>query len=285
MQRSPFDDPEGVIPPEWIVWQKPVRDLSGGYLAGYTHWVNRAVAHLKEVSQWPEIESVVEFMRYTNVDEAPEPRHLEIRTSAWGPDALRVPHRDHPHLSVVQEPSLVRLPDERLFCAMRTCTGYIWWSQSSDDGETWCSPRPLLYRDHGRPLLNPVAPDPIYRLSDGRYLLLYHNNRGGRAAGGSNDATPREPLTLSLGEYRPGADQPIWFSPPKLFMATEGIGVDGVRRNVEDRESGSLSMYSSFTRRKGNDVLWYPDSKFFLLGKRITGDVLADLTVPARERE
>ena len=31
----------------------------------------------------------------------------------------------------------------------------------------------------------------------------------------------------------------------------------------------------------GNDVLWYPDCKFFLLGKRITADLLAGLTVPA----
>jgi len=280
MPKSPYDDPEGEIPGEWIVWQRPMRDLQGGYFVGYSHWVNRAVARLKEVADWTEIESVVEFMRFVNVDGDPEPRELEIRYSAWGDKALRVPHREVPDLSVAQEPSLVRLPDQRLFCVMRTCSGYIWWSQSWDDGETWCSPRPLLYRDFGLPLMNPVGCDPIYPLSDGRYLILYHNNRGGKVAGGFNDATPREPVYVSLAAFRAGADQPLWFSPPKLLMATEGIGVDGVKRPLNEQGAGSLSMYASFTNRHGNDVLWYPDSKFFLLGKRITQAFLADMHVP-----
>ena len=38
MPKSPYDDPEGRAPGEWIVWQKPMRDLSGGYFLGYSHW-------------------------------------------------------------------------------------------------------------------------------------------------------------------------------------------------------------------------------------------------------
>ena len=280
MPKSPYDDPEGKTPGEWIVWQVPERDSQGHHFVGYTRWVNRAVAGLEETADWTEIESVCEFMRFVNLDERPEPRDLDVRYSAWGDRALRVPHRLHPHVSVAQEPSLVRLPDERLFCAMRTCTGYLWWSQSEDDGQTWTNPRPLLYHDHGRPLLNPVGSAPIYRLSDGRYVIFYHNNRGGRDLGGINDATPREPLYLSVGEYRPSADQPLWFSPPRLFMATQGIGRDNVKREPGQAQSGSLSMYSSFTSRSGNDVLWYPDSKFFLLGRKVTPELLEGLEVP-----
>ena len=66
----------------------------------------------------------------------------------------------------------------------------------------------------------------------------------------------------------------------KLLLATEGVGVDGVKRALAEREAGSLSMYASFTNRDGNDVLWYPDSKFFLLGKRITQAFLAGMQVP-----
>ncbi|MBM4025430.1 MAG: exo-alpha-sialidase, partial [Planctomycetes bacterium] len=260
-------------------WQKPMRDLSGGYFVGYSHWLKPAAAYLKEVKDWTEIESVVEFMRFTNIDADPQPRDLAVRYSA--PDkALRAPHRTYPHMSVLQEPSIVRLPDRRLFCVMRSCSGTIWWSQSRDDGETWCSARPLLYRDHGRPLLNPVSPDPIYPLSDGRYIILYHNNPGGTGAGGHNDATPREPLFLSVGEYRPAADQPVWFSEPRLLMATEGYDIDGVRRPSTDARAGYLPMYSSLTNRKGSDVLWYPDSKHWLLGKRITPELLAGLHAP-----
>ena len=40
-----------------------------------------------------------------------------------------------------------------------------------------------------------------------------------------------------------------------------------------------LAMYASVTIRKGNTALWYPDRKFFLLGKRITREFLAGLEV------
>ena len=38
--------------------------------------------------------------------------------------------------------------------------------------------------------------------------------------------------------------------------------------------------YPSFTTRGGENVLWHPDRKFFLLGKQITADFLAALRVP-----
>ena len=221
-------------------------------------------------------------MRFENVDDNPEVRTCRSRYSAWGDKALRVPHFKYPLLSIAQEPSIVRLPDQRLFCVMRTNSGYIWYSLSSDDGETWCNPRRLLRKDLGRPILSRWAADPIYQLADGRYVLLSPQQPRRAVAGGENDATAARAGVRRAGRVPPGADQPIWFSESKQFMATGGVGVDGVQRPLSDPKSGSLSMYASFTNRHGNDVLWYPDSKFFLLGKRITADLLAGLTVPAR---
>ena len=277
MPESPYDDPTGAVPPEWIVWQKPIRDREGKWFAGYSHWVNpsRAALGPHQVKNWTWWESVIEFMRFENVDDDPDPSDLGISFCAWGEKALRVPHYLHPRCSVAQEPSLVRLPDSSLFCVMRTCTGYIWWSRSADDGYTWSDPRPLLYRDHGEPLLNPVSCDPIYRLSDGRYIILFHN-RTGIADGGEH--LPRAPLYLSLGEYREGADQPIWFSSPRLFLDVEGVWIDGTR--ADEGLRASLPMYSSFTNRSGTDMLWYPDRKCFLLGRQIDGKVLEGLRVP-----
>jgi hypothetical protein len=282
MPHSPLDDPAGATPPEWIVWQRPMHDLSGGRFVGYTRWVNRAVAALDEVRLWTEIESVVEFMRFTNVDADPEPRDLEVRFSAWADRALRVPHWRHPQVSVVQEPSIVRLADQRLFCVMRTCSGFIWWSQSGDDGETWCSPRPLLDRDFGRPLLNPVSCDPMYQLADGRFILLYSNNRGDISSSPPADYGPRRPCYLAVGEFRPAADQPVWFSAPKLFMDTSGRTVLGaLPGESHGPQDTNLSMYSSFTTRQDRNMLWYPDRKFYLLGKEVTGEFLSDLVVPS----
>ena len=82
-------------------------------------------------------------MRFTNVDANPQPKDLKVRYSAWGEKALRVPYYRDPLMTVTQEPSTVRLPDKSLFCVMRTNSGYIWYSVSKDDGENWCSPRPL----------------------------------------------------------------------------------------------------------------------------------------------
>ena len=113
-----------------------MRDLSGGHLVGYTRWVHRAVTHRPEAWGWTEIESVCDFMRFENIDDNPQPKDIRTSYSAWGERALRVPHWKYPLLSIAQEPSIVRLPDKRLFCVMRTNSGYIWYSVSADDGRT-----------------------------------------------------------------------------------------------------------------------------------------------------
>jgi len=277
MPRSPYDDPEGKIPAEWIVWQIPMRDLKGGYFVGYSRWVHETRARYNKQQKpgdWTWIESVCEFMRFKNVDDDPEPNELRIRYSAWGDNALRVPHWKDPLLSIAQEPALVRLPDERLFCVMRTNSGYIWYSVSKDDGDTWSNPRPLLRKDHGQPILQPVSCCPIYQLADGRYVLLHHNNRGDIDSKPANTARPRRPAFIALGEFRPGADQPIWFSRSKEFMDTDSYTVTG------EKGPSQIGVYSSFTILNGNNVLWHPDRKCFLVGKRITSEFLADLNVP-----
>ncbi len=41
-----------------------------------------------------------------------------------------------------------------------------------------------------------------------------------------------------------------------------------------------LAMYGCFTQRNGKRIFWYPDRKHFLLGRYITDEILAPLTVP-----
>lgn len=66
----------------------------------------------------------------------------------------------------------------------------------------------------------------------------------------------------------PAADQPIWFDPPVLFADTDGYRSDG-ERSEAGVEGAGMSVYGSFTSRNGVDVLWYPDRKSILLGRRI----------------
>ncbi len=274
MARSQYDNPDTTFPSSWIVWQKPIRDLQGRWFTGFTRWVSRAVRTPPMNDSWTSCEAVTEFMRFANIDNDPPPQDIQITYSAWGPKALRVPHYLNPMLSIAQEPSLVRLPDERLFCVMRTMSGCIWYSTSDDDGANWRHPAPLLRRDHGDPILEPLCCCPIYQLTDGRYVLLHHNNDGrfeGCAPEDSN--VHRRPAFIALGEFRPDAEQPLWFSRSKQLMDNGGAGI-GPRKRTD------IGVYPSMTNRGGNDVLWHPDRKFFLLGKRITPQWLADLQVP-----
>lgn len=275
MRRSKWDHPDKNIPANWIVWQKPERLSEGKYFVGFTRWVSSAVRHPPPVNHWTACESVVEFMRFENLDEDPEVKDIQISWYACDDAALRVGFPGHPEVSVVQEPSIVSLPDGRLFAVMRTARGSPYYSVSKDHGRTWSQPDVLRYRDDGEPLLHPCSPCPIYAIGGGKYIILFHNHDGHFQNFGPFDTLyHRRPIYIALGEYRQGARQPIWFSQPKFFMDNDGVPL-GYGKGRAD-----LAMYSSLTIRHGNIVLWYPDRKFFLLGKRITPEFLSDLRVP-----
>jgi len=168
------------------------------------------------------------------------------------------------------------LPDGRLFTAMSTKTGSLYYSVSEDDGLTWRATMPLRYQDDGERVLHPSSPGPLYELQDqpGRYLLLYHNNDGSMSEGmrpGPVDLNRRSAF-IAVGEYRPRAVQPVWFSRPKKLADTDGV-IAGPQQYVD------CCTYTSMTQHRGQRVLWYPDRKHFLLGKLITDEWLADRVV------
>jgi len=281
LPRNQYDNPNPAYPKNWIVWQKPIRDRLGRWVVGYTQATSRAV--FTPVSKnWPYWDSRCAFMRFENIDQSPDPEDLQI---TWLPDdgeGLAVPARRYPHISVCQEPSLVLLPDGRLFATMRTMTGYIWTSVSADDGATWREPEALRYRDGGAMVPQPIAPCPVYALQDGRYLLVYHCNDGHlgpydqfKEEWDCNQANfIRRPAFVAVGEFRPDAKQPVWFSQPLQILDTDGVPI-GPKNTAE------IATYTSLTEFKGRRVLWYPDRKYYLLGKIIADDMLAGLTVPA----
>jgi hypothetical protein len=211
-------------------------------------------------------------MRFENLDDDPEPAELQVSYFMSDDAALRVGFPGSPELSVVQEPSVVALPDGRLFVVMRTATGSPYWSVSDDAGHTWRVPQALRRCDDGAPLPHPLRPCPIYPVDDGRYVLLYHDHDGHFGEWGPTDTGfHRRPVCVALARFRPGADQPVVFSEPEVLMDHTGValGAHGGRRD--------LAMYASFTRRDGRRVLWYPDRKFFLLGRIIPDELIDDL--------
>ena len=119
---------------------------------------------------------------------------------------------------------MVKLPDGRLFCVMRTAAGSPYWSVSADLGETWAQPRRLLRKDGGQPVRQPLSPCPMYDVGgneagSGRYALFIHNHDGHYKNYSPTDTGyNRRPIYLVPGRFKAGADQPVWFDEPKLFM-------------------------------------------------------------------
>ena len=278
MPRSRWDNPDGGVPANWIVWQRPRRLSAGRYLAGFTRWVSPGVREPAPIKAWWAEESVVEFMRFENLDEDPGPAEIELSWHASDADALRVGMPGHPGVSVVQEPSIVRLPDGRLFCVMRTATGSPWYSLSSDSGSSWSNPEILRYWDEGPALRHPVSPCPIYEVGRAGYLIFYHNHDGNFGPWGPSDTRRhRRPVYVARAEFREGARQPLWFSGPSFLMDNDGVPLGYGEGRCD------LAMYSSMTCGDDEGTIWYPDRKFFLLGKRLPFPWLTEMGVKGQQ--
>ncbi len=273
--RLNADNPDPKIPPSWwpFGWQIPVQDSKGRWIIGITRLTSPGVRPALE-SSW-ENDCQIQLVRFENLDSGPHPKDLEF---TWLPvsEEIRVPHPTEPKFSMAEEPTIILLPDKRLFMGMRTFTGRMWYTVSEDDGEHWRKPEVLRYEDNGDEVLQPLSPCPIYSLVDGRFLLVFHNNDGS-ANGGKRPQdyrVNRRPGFISLGEFRPQAKQPIWFSQPKVFCD------NGAETRLGVLETTEIATYTSLTERDGRRILWYPDRKFFLLGKYITDEWLDQLKVP-----
>ena len=276
MPRNRFDHPDPAVPRNWIVWQKPVRDSMGRWLAGYTQCSSSTV--VASPDGWWTQDSRCAFMRFENIDDGPPPDDVRVTWLPATSEGIEVPHRNYPELSTAQEPSIVLLPDGRLFTTMRTMEGHVWYSVSEDDGETWRAPDVLRFRDGGDGIRHPLSCCPIYPMSNGHFLLLFHNNDG--ILGGHNQYEKkwrtnhlnfiRNPMFVAVGSYRPEARQPIWFGEPYKLFDTDDLPI-GPKGTAE------IATYTSMTEWHGTRMLWYPDRKYYLLGKRITDEFVTGL--------
>lgn len=270
MPRSDWDHADPAIPPNCIVWQKPIRLQDGRYFAGLTRWVSPSVCK-PPLEDWWAHPAVVEFMRFENIDDDPEPKDIAISFFAQNEHSLRVGLRGFPEIPLLQEPGIVILPDGRLFCVMRSTLGSPFYSISADQGERWSEPLPLRFYDEGPVMAHPLSPCPIYRIGEKDLIFLYHNHDGHFLNWTPADTSHhRRPICLARGEFRPDAKQPVWFSEPWYFMDNGGVSI--LRKD--------LAMYASVTPDEEGLVLWYPDRKFFLLGKKIARRDVLDLAVP-----
>jgi len=271
MPRSHWDHPDPKVPANWIVWQQPVRLSTGKFFVGLTRWVSPSARRATPRPEWWADAAVVEFIRFENIDDDPAPGNLVITWLCQNEKALRVGLIGHPDLPLAQEPSWVELPDGRLFCVMRTTLGSPYYSVSANGGEDWSRPEPLRQYDDGPILPHPCSPCPIYPMDADNFVFFYHNHNGHFLSHTpSQTDNHRRPICLAHGEFRSGARQPIWFSEPWFFMDNGGVPI----------LRADMAMYSSVTHSGDDLIFWYPDRKFFLLGKKISSPLAKGLAVP-----
>jgi hypothetical protein len=273
-RRTLLDHLNPDIPPTWIPWKGAERDRVGRVLIAFTRWASPTSKVPNASVGITSVYCQCELMRLENLEADPRPEQIRI---TWLPTngGILVPNERNPDASFAQEPSVVCLPNDWLFMTMRTNRGQLWYTVSKDDGATWRRPEAMRYTDGGAPVLHPVSPAPVFCLRDGRFLLLYNNNDGYVFGAKSRWANPnRRPAFLAVGEFRPEAYQPIWWSAPKMFIDNDGIpvGPPGMPRR-------DAAAYPSLTEVGGQRVLWYPDRKHFLVGKIIPDEWLADMRI------
>jgi hypothetical protein len=272
--RSPIDNPDTEHPSLWISISLPAFTKSGHALLGLTRWAENHDVPCG-ASGIKERYSHIEFMRFENISKTPDAANVQLVPLNLD-NPITVPHESCPSASFAQEPYTVHLPDGRLFMTMRTNRGQAWYTVSTDEGETWSSPQPMRYKDGGASMLHPVSSCPVFALDSGEYMFLFNNNDGYVFGAESRwDVRNRRPAFVSRGQFRPEAEQPIWWSSPRLLIDNDAIpwGPDG-RGRLE------AAPYPSMTHGAEGNVIWYPDRKGFLVGKFFRNAWLSLLEVP-----
>lgn len=271
--RSIYDSENPDEPSDWVIWQDALRLKNGRVIFGYTRSWNNPDAPKSPNGVYPEHPCSCEFFRIDNIDDDPAPQDLKLTFTAQNESGLCAPlHCFSDGIrSSGEEPAICELPDGRLFCVMRTGEGHVWYSVSTDDGDTWRPTEMLLDKDGGHGIPHPLSPCPMFRITENQYLLFTHGHDGFFGKTFPQTACNwRNPLVMLKGEFRPDAHQPVWFSAPVTIMDNGTVSI----------ARADLAMYADMTIEDGTPVFWYPDRKFFLLGRRFPHSMLDTMTVP-----
>lgn len=248
---TPFDWDEYLQ--DNIVFELPMRGPDGKYLAGFTKYGSKYVSNPESKGS-----TRVYFYRFDNIDDDPEVENLKITTLPANEKGIHV-YSPNGKSARIEEPAWVVLPDKRIFCSMRTNLGEVFYAVSSDGGISWTDPKPMYFSDH-TPFVHSLSPCPIFDLGDGRYMQLYHG-----VFNPDSYYFPRNPLRCAIGRFDPDAkSQPIVFDKKDDCLYMElSEKADGLGYGKE------LAIYGTMTHQNGKNILWYPDRKFFLLGKDV----------------
>jgi hypothetical protein len=262
--KAAISDPDPEVLENWVVYQAPIITRRGEVVVGFGRFApsERAQRFLFENG------CECAFLRFDNILAESDPAKLTI--TAWPENGigLRVPWPEKPEVSCAQEPTIQDLSDGRMICVMRTATGFVYFSLSPDGGRSWDEPRPLRFAPGGPEIRQPVAPCPLYKLSDGRFVLVFHNNSGyaNGGPGPCGSGVNRRPAYVAVGREICHPDHPLMFGEPRVVADNGGI---------VDNDKTEICTYTSLFESEGEVFLWYPDRKHYLLGKVLSSSLLS----------
>ncbi len=173
-----------------------------------------------KVTRWGEpgtlVESQGQVMRSDNVLTERDPKKVRWQVLPEGEQGLRAPKGP-----IAEEANLVGMNDGSLYATYRTIDGYLCHAYSRDGGRTWTPPQYATYTPNGRRIKHPRAAGFVWKVSNGKYLLWYHNH-GGEAAhtpdwtrGSTGYYRNRNPVWLSGGIEKDGF---IHWSEPEIVL-------------------------------------------------------------------
>ena len=283
-RRTKWDHPDPAVLERCIVWQKPVRDAKGrhivpGYafnrLGGAPAPRRQPHGRLGPVRGVPL--GVSAFREYRR------------RTAARGradylPAGRRGPGRGHHLLRAACLAGLLFLPGAGHSAAARRAPFH--GDAHLERGRSGTRSRTTTGTRGGAPRSCATATaaiscsirsrrHPCFDWTTAAICSSFRINDGwGYGGRGPLALESRRPQFMAVGEFRPDAHQPVWFSEPMLLFDTQKVGVYPLYM-------WWLSMYASLTEHNGKRIFWYTDRKVFSLGRYITDEMLAPLTVPS----
>jgi len=158
------------------------------------------------------------YVRSDNILSERDPEKLDWQVLPDGDHGLRKDEFG----SVQEEHDVVSLEGDDLFTVWRTTNGFPICSYSRDGGHTWETPEPMRYSPGGRGIKQPRACTKIWKTSNNRYLLWFHNNGTHSYSTGVNTGS-RNIAWLSAGALKNGR---IYWSQPEIAMYVDG-GLQG----------------------------------------------------------
>jgi len=148
------------------------------------------------------------LLKSGNILTEKDPVKIEWETLPEGDIGLRTPPGGGP---IAEEQSYCVLSDGSFYVVYRTVDGHPVNAYSRDCGKSWSIPRYVSYAD-GRLVKHPRAACFVWRCSNGKFLLWFHNH-------GGKDYQDRNPVWVLGGEEFDGPDgKEIKWSQPEILL-------------------------------------------------------------------